>query len=603
MAILIGAQSLAKAYHARPLFNGLSLALSERERLGIIGPNGAGKSTLLRILAGLEEPDEGEVSRRRNLRVAYVPQVSTFADATVNAVVEKAARTSGVEAHTAETRTAMLLGQLGFDPAAQVTSLSGGWRKRLGIAAALVQEPDVLLLDEPTNHLDLEGIVWLEKLLKTAAFAWAMVSHDRYMLERSASRIAEISPVYSEGAFVSDGNYSSFLTKRSEYLEQQQRLSETLANKVRREVEWLRRGPAARTTKAKYRIDEAHALINELADVRARMPGSDARIDFSASGRKTKRLIVLEHVAKTLGDKRIVNDLNLVVTPGMGIGLLGANGTGKTTILRILARELAPDRGTVVHADGLKVVYFDQNRDRLDPARKLKDFLCDGSDSVVYRDRSVHVASYVRRFLFRPEQLELPLGDLSGGEQARALVAKLMLEPADVLLLDEPTNDLDIPTLEALEESLTDFPGAVVLVTHDRYFMEQVANLVVGLRGDGAAGLFADYTQWEEDRKRPATSVATGTASSGAVAAAPTAPAKERTQKRLSYMEQREFDGMEAAIATAEQAFADAQAAAADPAISTQSSRLAEAYAALQSTEKEVERLYARWQELADKTR
>lgn len=600
MSILIGCQSITKSYHARPLFEGLSLSINEKERLGIIGPNGAGKSTLLRLLAGLEEPDQGEIAKRRGLRIAYVPQVASYAAGqSARTVLRAAGEAAGADFHQAETQAEMLLAQLGFNPEQKVEAMSGGWRKRLAIAAALVQEPDLVLLDEPTNHLDLDGIVWLEGLLKSAAFAWAMVSHDRYMLSRAATRIAEVARIYAGGAFVSDGGYADFLTKRAEFLNQQQRLSETLANKVRREVEWLRRGPQARTTKSQSRIDEAHALIQELSDVKSRLAGGDAKIDFAATGRKTKRLIVLEHVSKKLGDKQLVRDLNLVVTPQMAIGVLGPNGAGKTTLLRMLTGSEKPDSGKVTYADGLKTLYFDQAREQLDPEKKLKDYFCDGGDAVVFRGRSIHVASWARRFQFRPEQLDLTLGDLSGGEQARALVAKLMLAPADVLLLDEPTNDLDISTLETLEESLSDFPGAIVLVTHDRYFLGQVAGMILGLDGAGGTGLFADYEQWEGHQKTKPIKEAN---------AVPAAKAKlesdNRTstaRKRLGYMEQREWDGMEATIWAAEAAVQEKSALTSDPKLATSATRLAEAFEELKKAEAEVERLYARWAELEEK--
>jgi len=607
MSQLIGCQSLTKSYHGRPLFSGLSFSVLERDRLGIIGPNGAGKSTLLRILAGLEEPDAGEVTQRRNVRVAYIPQMPVFPpSATCRSIVESCARAALGDAGEAEVKAARLMTQLGIDPEASTATLSGGWKKRVALASGLVQEPDLLMLDEPTNHLDLDGILWLEKLLANAPFAWAMVSHDRYLLERTASRIAEISQVYQGGAFVSDGNYSAFLAKRAAFLEQQQRLSETLANKVRREVEWLRRGPQARATKAQYRIDEAQGLIGELADVRSRLKTGESRIDFSATGRKTKRLLTLAGVAKSMGDKTIALDLDLVVTPGMGIGLMGANGTGKTTILRMMTGEIQPDAGQVTPAEDLNIVYFDQSRARLDPAKTLKAFLADGSDAVVFRGRSMHIISWARRFQFTPAQLDVPLGELSGGEQARALVAKLMLEPADLLLLDEPTNDLDIPTLEALEESLADFPGALVIVSHDRYFIEQITNLVVGLDGEGHTGLYADFQQWEQATTAKRTGRAAKPRAETEAPRGATGDNRARVSpqpKRLAYLEQREFDGMEAAIQQAEALLAEKQAAAADPAIATSAGKLAEACAALKTAEATVEKLYARWAELEAKLR
>ena len=606
MAILIGCQSLAKSYHGRHLFNNLSLAVNDKERLGIIGPNGAGKSTLLRLLAGLAEADRGEITLRRNLRFAYVTQSASFAPgAKVVDLMIGAARAGGFDVAQAEVAAARTMTQMGFDPQAVAATLSGGWKKRLSLSLALVQDPEVVLLDEPTNHLDLEGILWLEQLLINASFAWVMISHDRYLLEKTAKRVAEVAPIYPEGAFVSDGNYSNFLTKRTDYLQQQQRLSETLANKVKREVEWLRRGPQARATKAQSRIDDAHELIDDLASVRSRLQTGKSRIDFEATGRKTRRLIAMEHVAKTLGDKRIVDDLNLVVTPGLGLGLMGANGTGKTTIMRLMTGELKPDKGTVVQAEGLKIVYFDQNRQRLDPTKTLKDFFADGSDAVVFRDRSIHVASWAQRFRFRPEQLQITLGDLSGGEQARALVGKLMLEPADILLLDEPTNDLDIPTLETLEESLQDFPGAIVVVSHDRYFLGQITNMLVGLEGEGKSGIYADYEQYAKATKSSRRGAKDNQASKGsAKSSAADGPAAAKVSlKRLGYLEQREYEGMEAAIAAAEADMARHEEAAADPGIHAAPAKLTAAYDALKGAQELVEKLYTRWAELETKIR
>lgn len=602
MSILISCQNLAKSYHGRTLFQSLSVTVSAGERLGIIGPNGAGKSTFLRLLAAHEEADSGLITRQRGLRVAYIEQTAAYPpDETVGDLIAAAAKSSALNPDEANARSQKLQGQLGFDPSAKISSLSGGWKKRLSIAIAMVQAPDVMLLDEPTNHLDLEGILWLERVLKNAPFAWAMISHDRYLLERVAARILEVAPIYPTGSFISDGNYGSFLTKRAEYLEREQRLSETLANKARREVAWLRRGAQARTTKAQYRIDEANKLLQDLDAVKGRLVHRETRIDFSATGRKTKRLIELTDVSRRLGDRTIVDNLSFVVMPGMSIGLMGANGTGKTTLLKLLARESKPDGGFVDFADNLKIVYFDQERSKLDGAVKLSDFLGDGSDSVVFRGRSIHLASWARRFQFRPEQLQLRIEDLSGGEKARALVAKLMLAPADVLLLDEPTNDLDIPTLEALEESLQDFPGAIVLVSHDRYFLGQITNLLIGLDGTGKVGLFADIEQWEDTLGKGRSSDKSESAADSSAANSKNTNRPKPSTKRLSYLEQREYDGMEAAIAAAEAALELAQSQAEDPAVATSALKSTEAFAALEQAQSKVDQLYARWAELESK--
>lgn len=604
VAVLVSCQSLAKSYHARPLFAGLTFGVFEGDRIGIIGPNGAGKSTLLRLMAGIEEPDDGTVASRRGTKIAYVPQTESFDPATTcREVVAAVARKGGASADEATLAAERLLGQIGFaDVDVTAGTLSGGWRKRLSIACGLVQEPDLLMLDEPTNHLDLEGILWLEKMISTSRFALVMVSHDRYVLERAVTKVAEVSRVYPDGVFVAEGRYSDFLTKRSDWLNQQARLEETMANKAKREVEWLRRQPQARATKAKYRVEEAHALIDELSQVRQRLKTGEAQIDFSATGRKTRRLVVAEATSKALGGRELVRDLSLVLTPGMSLGILGPNGAGKTTVLRMLAGKLDPDTGTITTADGLKVVYFDQNRETLDPSKTLRQTLCSHGDSVVFRDRQVHIITWAKKFQFTAGQLDIPLSDLSGGEQARALIAHLMLQPADVLLLDEPTNDLDIPTLEVLEESLEDFPGALVLVTHDRYLMSHVCNVLLGLDGKGGSGLFADYDQWEKTlkapstreaaRDKPATSASDGPAGGGEV------PQKA---KKLSYMEQREFDQMEASILEAETDLEAKRVAAEDPKIAANAAKVADACAALDKAQAHVEKLYARWSELEAK--
>lgn len=601
MSILIGGRALSKAYHARPLFHDLSLAIGDGDKLGIIGPNGAGKSTLLRILAGLEEADQGEIARRRALRISYVPQTESFdTDNDVLTIVSTVARKAGVPEADIEGQAKITLGQVGFtDPEAKAGTLSGGWKKRLSLACGFVTSPDVLLLDEPTNHLDLEGILWLEKLLSSARFTFAMVSHDRAFLEKTVTKIAELHTMYPDGVFVSEGRYTDFLVKRADWLNLQTRLEETMANKARREVEWLRRGPQARSTKSKYRIDEAHELIGELSALRGRLRQGETRIDFSGTGRKTKKLVLLEDVSKTLGNRVILKNFDFVLASGMSLGILGGNGSGKTTLLKLIMKTMEPDSGKIEHADKLNVVYFDQNRGRLDPNMKLKTALTPaGGDAVIYRGKPQHVLAWARRFQFRPEQMEITVGELSGGEQARLLIAQLMLEPADVLLLDEPTNDLDIPTLEVLEESLAEFPGVVVLVTHDRYFLEQVTNLVIGLDGLGGAQLYAEYSQWQRDLQARSSAAAKAAKSAGAAAGSGSAGKK---QGKLAYMEQREFDQMEATIMVAEEDLTAKQMIVDDPKLQTSASKLADACDALKLAQEKVDRLYARWSELGAK--
>lgn len=601
MAVLLTCHEIGKAYGAHTLFEKLSLSIHEGDRLGVIGPNGSGKSTLMEILAGVKEPDSGAVSLRQGTRLGYVPQVSAFdPEKTAEEMVRESIAALPLEEGERAARVAITLGKAGFDDASVKTgSLSGGWEKRLAIAAELIKEPDLLLLDEPTNHLDLEGILWLEKLLAGARLACLVISHDRYFLENAARCMAEISHLYPDGILYVEGNYTRFLEKKEEFLEAQARYREALANRVRRELEWLRRGPKARTTKSRARSDAAESLIQELAETRARTDTPAAAIDFTASQRKTKHLLVARNLEKQMGGRTLFRGLNLLLSPGRRIGLVGPNGSGKTTLLNVLMGEWGPDAGRIERADLLRVVYFEQRREQIAPEISLRRALCPEGDSVIYRGRPIHVAGWAKRFLFRAEQLEMPVGNLSGGERARVFIARLMLQPADVLLLDEPTNDLDIPTLETLEESLLDFPGALVLVTHDRYMLDRVSTVVLGLDGEGGAEWYADYSQWEQaqtERRR-------GARPADGRMVARTEPPAERParRKKLSYLDQIEWDQMEERILEAEAELETHRRELEDPAVASNAARVHEVYGQLQAVQKRVDELYARWAELEAK--
>jgi ATP-binding cassette subfamily F protein uup len=597
---IINVQKISKAFGAHPLFQDVSFTVSEGGRIGLIGPNGSGKSTLLRILAGTEDADDGNVARRKRVRLSYVEQESRFeAGDTVRSVVEKALKNSKNinsehGAHFAET-----LGRAGFeDLEAEAAALSGGWQKRLAIVEALVQAPDVLLLDEPTNHLDLAGIEWLESLLEEAAFACVVVSHDRYFLENVANEMAELSRVYPDGILRVRGNYSAFLEKKEEFLHAQSKRQEALENLVHSEIEWLRRGAKARTRKSKARIDKAGELMGELADLNSRTRSETAQIDFSASDRKTKRLIELKNVTCEIGNRKLFERLNFVITAGMRVGLVGPNGSGKTSLLRLLRGEWTPTAGEIHRAEWLRIVYFDQSRE-LDTNMTLRRALAPDGDSVVYQDRVIHVASWAAKFLFTGEQLSQPVEWLSGGERARVLIAQLMLQPADVLLLDEPTNDLDIPTLEILEQGLLEFRGSLVLVTHDRYMLDRVSNIVLGLDGQGSAESFADYAQWESwqaDRKRD------GKVTGGSASVDPdSANSSTLAKKKLSYLEAREYAGLEQRIADAERVLKEKRAELENPAIASDSVRLVAAHAEMETSQEILEALYTRWADLEEK--
>jgi ATP-binding cassette subfamily F protein uup len=600
---IISAQGLSKRYGVAPLFQNISFTVSEGDRIGVIGPNGSGKSTLLEMLIGRVKPDSGDVAIRKGTRLSTVAQISEFAPGvTIRAVVEAALERGAVPESERASRFAETLGRAGFtDLDAHAATLSGGWRKRLAIAEALVQAPDILLLDEPTNHLDLAGIQWLESVLQNAAFACVVVSHDRYFLENVANEMVELNRAYEDGALRVGGNYSAFLEAKEEYLHAQKKRQESLENRVHTELEWLRRGPKARATKAKARIDKAHEMIGELAEMNARSRTSSAEIDFSATNRKTKQLITLEEVSYGVGSRTLFKDIHFSVTSGMRVGLVGPNGSGKTTLLRLMRGDIKPESGKVRRAEGLRIVYFDQNRE-LDPDITLRRALAPDSDAVIYQDRVIHVASWAERFLFSAENLNQRVGRLSGGERARVLIAQLMLQPADVLLLDEPTNDLDIPTLEILEESLLEYSGALVLVTHDRFMLDRVSTVVVGLNGFGAAERFADYSQWESWQRAQLATAASKSANGNRRPRsdgddAPRAAAK----KKLSYTEAREFAAIEGRIHEAEQMLHAKRAALEDPVITSDRMSLQNACNQLDEAQKSVESLYARWAELEQK--
>ena len=590
--ILASCRSISKSFTHHPLFRDISLVFHAGERLGLIGPNGSGKSTLLKILAGLEPVDSGEVVRQRGVRVVYLPQADAFpADATVEEVLHAAAP-APVQDMQHLHRAGEVAGRVGFDDLAQpVATLSGGWRKRLSLARSLMQEPDLLLLDEPTNHLDLEAILWLETFLVSAPFAFALVSHDRAFLESVTSATVELNRIYPDGYLRVEGPYSAFLEKRQEFLAVQGRQEAALANKVRREIAWLRRGPKARTTKAKSRKDAAQRLVGELEEVNARTAGQrQAGIAFDGTGRRSKKLLQARGLGMRLGGKALFEGLDFTLSPGSCLGVMGPNGSGKSSLMRLLMGELDPDAGQIRRADGLRMVLFDQKREQLDPDQSLKEALCPSGDTVVFRDRALHVMAWASRFLFTPEQLPLPVSLLSGGEQSRLLIARLMLKTADVLLLDEPTNDIDIPTLEMLEQSLEDFPGAVVLITHDRFMLDSLSDRLLHLDGRGSARFFADVDQCLAARQQAETPPDT--------TAKPAPQPRRAPQRKLSYKDQRELEAMEATIEQAEAEAAALKTRLQAPENAANAALLTDLSAQLEAAEAEVARLYDRWEAL-----
>ena len=624
--VLVSCEGLTRAHGTRTLFDGITFGLFAGDRTGLVGPNGSGKSTLLRIVAGLELPDSGSISRKRFLRVGHVPQTPDLPlDDTAEQVITSGLLEIGLDEHEILGRVAASLGRAGFeDPSVRVGTLSGGWRKRLAIARELAKEPELLLLDEPTNHLDVEGILWLEELLPSERRACFIVSHDRWFLENVATRMMELAKTWPDGLFATEGDYADFLERRDEAMRGQESYQSSLQNIVRREIEWLRRGPKARTTKSQARIKQAGRLQQELAEVKGRNAKATASIDFTSSERRSKRVLAAEGVTKSLGGRVILKDIDLSLVNGTRLGIIGSNGSGKTTLLRLMAGELEPDTGNITRATNLRVVRFEQDRESLDPSLSLQRALAPEGDAVTFRGEQVHVSSWAKRFMFRAEQLPVQVGRLSGGEQARILIARLMLRPADLLLLDEPTNDLDIATLEVLEESLTEFPGALVLVTHDRYMLDRVATTLASIEEDGRLVTYADLAQWQAAHGKGAVPSTPGGKGKGSSAPkdksapkdapqgkersegeAPFTKAKPQSQPRgvkaLSYKERGEWTAMDGLIVEAEARAERAGQALADPAVARDAGALTKRQAEHEAARAEVDRLYARWAELEAK--
>ncbi len=606
VSLILNCQEISKAIGPRILFDALSFTVNSGDRLAIIGANGTGKTTLLRLLSGLGTPDSGTITFQQSIRTGYLPQLEDFNDnSTVTEILLDSLQEYLLDDAEQHTRVHAMLSRAGFNNGdVQIKTLSGGWQKRLAIARALVRQPDLLLLDEPTNHLDLEGILWLEKLLRSSfpgsPSAFVMVSHDRFFLENLATRIIEIAAHYPNGFFQVAGNYSAFLHRKEEFLSQQQQKESRLMNRVRHETEWLRRGPKARTSKARYRIEEAHRLAEELNNLKSMNKSrADISIDFNFTGRKTRKLLETKGIAKSYAGQVLFSDLDLVLSPGNRIGLLGQNGCGKTTLMQILAGSVAPeglnpDNGSILPAEGVKILYFAQDRKQIDPRLTLRQALSPEGDSVIFRDRSLHVVAWAQQFLFRPDQLDTPVGNLSGGEKARILIADLMRQPADILLLDEPTNDLDIPSLQVLENSLLDFPGAIVLVTHDRYVLNRVCDSILGFTGNGRVSFFADYEQWicsqQEHNTNPV---------------AVTSPAKRQPKQkkagRLSYLDQREYDNMETMILAAEKREQEILMVMKKPDNASDPELLQQTWKDLEGIRQKIDFLYTRWDELETK--
>ena len=594
MGTLLSIQALKKSFGTRVLFEGIQFSLNEDERVGLIGPNGAGKSTLLAIMAGQVSADEGAIVPQKGLKVAFLEQTPPLdlQKSMLDTILEGAGDDDDQIHRALEAFSRVGLDELGREPETSLSELSGGWRKRVALARELVRQPDILFLDEPTNHLDVDAILWLESFLKRAPMAVVTVTHDRAFLQNTSNRILELDRRNPGGLLSVEGSYATYLERKTQLLETQKSQESSMRNRLRRETEWLKRGAKARTTKQQARIHRATELQEDVDEISARNQSQDLRLNFGDGTKRSKRYIESKAISKTLGEQLLFEGLDIFLGPGSRLGLVGANGSGKTTLIRVLLGELPPDEGKLILADGLAIAYFQQHRESLDPTITLQKSVCPSGDHVDFQGRNIHVRSYLDRFLFSPDQADQPVSKLSGGEQSRLLIAKLMLKPADVLVLDEPTNDLDIATLDVLEECLVQFKGAVILVSHDRYFLDRVSNILLAFSPNSSDVVsFSDLAQWaswnsnqlKEKKKEQQDSSKKGSS---------------KKKKKLSYKESRELESMEERIHKAEEELKKLNEEAQKPENLSNSDKLSELYASLSTAQAQVDQLFERWQEL-----
>lgn len=603
MALLISTYQLSKSFAGRTLFKGLNMGIEDGERVGLVGPNGAGKTTLLKILAGQLDPDSGQVTNRKGLRVGFLEQTPLFpANQTIlEALLSKVKDADESIGLAYEWLARLELSQFGEDFI--VSKLSGGWRKRVALARELMIEPDILFLDEPTNHLDITSILWLEEFLANAPFATLIITHDRLFLQRASNKIFDLDP-QNPGYLIScQGGYLEYLEFKDQMISAQETKETVMKNTLRRETEWLRRGAKARQTKQKARIQSALDLKDQVSDLSYKNRSREVGIEFKEGEKTPQKLIEAKQISKTYSGRTLFSKFDLLVSPKTRLALLGDNGCGKSSMIRILLGEEKPDTGSIYQAEKLKVAYFEQNRDMLNPAASVLKNICPEGDYVSYQGQFVYARSYLERFMFSRDQMDLPLGRLSGGEQARMRIAQLMLHEAQVLILDEPTNDLDVATLTVLEGALRDFRGAVILVTHDRYFMDQVASDILAFHNNSEGNTelhqFAGYLQWEEwfteqeiiekERVKKLASIA-----------------KENGNKKIvkmSFKEKFELENIEKNILEMEQSLTKLQLESETPAVVSNANRVTEVYTEINKIQTKIDTAYARWTELEKKSK
>jgi ATP-binding cassette subfamily F protein uup len=602
---LLALRDVTLGFRGPPLLDEVNLTIEPRERICLLGRNGTGKTTLLRVLHGTAEADRGEIARQQGLVTALLPQeVPQGLGGTVFDEVARGwgARTEPLARHQVEAA----ISRMGLEPAADVSILSAGMKRRVLLAKALVRDPDILLLDEPTNHLDIDAIRWLEEFLLRYGGTLLFVTHDRVFLRKLATRIVEL----DRGRLTSwTCGYDTFVARNQTALEAEAKQRAEFDKTLAREEVWIRKGIEARRTRNEGRV-RALEKLREIRRQRREQPG-EVRMEIQEAGRSGRLVIEAKHAGFAYAERPIVADLSTKIMRGDRVGLIGPNGSGKTTLLRLLLGELPPSAGAIRHGTNLEVAYFDQLHAQLDDAKSVRENVRDGSDSVEINGKRRHIIGYLEDFLFTPEQAAEPVSRLSGGERNRLLLARLFTKPSNVLVMDEPTNDLDIETLELLEELLIDYPGTLLLVSHDREFLNNVVTSTLVLEGEGRVKEYAGgYDDWLRQRGetpdvlrgagcQPAV-VQAGwqPAPRAAAKAKPPLPPKERP-RRLTYKEQRELEDLPERIAALEADLGELHAAMADPAFYRQEpAAIVQAKTRLQSLERGIAAAYQRWEEL-----
>ncbi len=609
---LVTLDHVSIAYGHLPLLDDASLQIDAGERVCVVGRNGTGKSTLLRIVSGEAEPESGTVWRQPSLRIGRLVQDAALQDErrVFDVVAEGVGPLDEHETWRRDQMVELVLSRLDLPADVPANTLSGGWRRRVLLARALVGQPDLLLLDEPTNHLDIESMTWLEEFLAGYAGAVLFVTHDRVFLQRVATRIVEL----DRGHLTSwPGDYATFLRRKEEWLAAEAVQHEKFDKKLAEEEAWLRQGIKARRTRNEGRVRALMAMRAERAQ-RRQLVGA-VKMQAELAERSGQMVVEAEHISKRYGDTVVVDDFSVRVIRGDRIGLIGPNGSGKTTLLRMLIGELQPDTGEVRMGTNVQVAYYDQQREQLDPERTVFDTIADGHDTVTVGGQSRHVHGYLKDFLFPPERARSPVKALSGGERNRLLQARLFTRPANVLVLDEPTNDLDIETLELLEAQLTDWPGTLLLVSHDRAFIDAVVTSTLVFEGNGVVREYVGgYEDWlrhktAAEKEAAAQAAAAGAASRSAASGAGTAtkPADGQASgttpkapsKKRSYKEQLEWEQLPGRIEALEDELKTLETRVAAPEFYKEGAdAIAAALARVESLQQKILDAYARWDEL-----